>query len=109
MALFSDDLPIFFDTDEHAVTATVTPLNGDPAFTLVGILEDLVMYGNEYTSEVREDSSKFTTRTGLISGLVTKRDTLSYNSQSYEVIDFDVNTSGVTGIIIERRPKQAVS
>lgn len=108
MTLYDNDrdLDTFINISDFASTATVTPDDGGSTFTVNGVLEDIPLVGNEYTGDVREDESSFTIKSSDQAN-ISKRDTLTVNSQDFEVVYFDANTSGLTRIVIERRPKQS--
>jgi len=106
MALFDSDqdLDIFVNTTDFAKTATVTPISGGDAFSLTGILNDIVLVGNEFSGDVREDSTSFTVKSSDVTSTgIVKNDTVTIDSVTYLVIDFDNNTSGLTNIVMERR------
>ena len=94
---FTEDLTTFFDTDDFADQATITPDGGDP-FTVNGIFDEGYQENSRGLVDVSSKDTKLRCASSSSVDALEHGDQVVINSQTYTVLQVKPDGTGVTVI-----------
>tara|TARA_B100000989_G_C19452738_1_gene432539 strand:+ start:591 stop:902 length:312 start_codon:yes stop_codon:yes gene_type:complete len=98
---FTEDLTPFFNTDDFAVEATITPSQGE-AFTVKGIFDNGYESRSRDVVDIASRDTMFTCPSSAAVDALVKGNSVAIGGANYKVLMVKPDGTGVTAITLEK-------